>query len=364
MLSSLNSQPPVATITSDDSGSWGCRAVCGQDWFQLSWDCKLEHSHISVKELTPIIIAVALWGKKWQGKCTLGLDLDTVDQDVEHYFSRGLATTTHKTYQAGQRYYLEFCEQVTVSPLPASESTLCQFVTVLANNGIAHSTVKVYLSATRQLHIAKGLPEPRTEKMPRLSQVLKGIRTTQPTKSRFTRLLITPGILLQIKEGWEKEPLVLDKTILWASMLLCFSDFFSQGRYICAPPPGSFNDRDHLTFADVIVDNPANPQQLHILLKRLKTDQAGKGTLVGVGRTGDQLCPVAAILSWMVRRFDAPEPLSHFRDGALLTQQRFVVELRKALQMIGEDPQQFGGHSFRAGAATTAAQQGISDANN
>jgi len=38
------------------------------------------------------------------------------------------------------------------------------------------------------------------------------------------------------------------------------------------------------------------------------------------------------------------------------------MELRKALQMIGEDPQQFGGHSFRAGAATTAAQQGIGDA--
>ena len=64
----------------------------------------------------------------------------------------------------------------------------------------------------------------------------------------------------------------------------------------------------------------------------------------------------------MVRRGNAPGPLFHFQDGAPLTQQRFVVELRKALQMIGEDPQQFGGHSFRAGAATTAAQQGIGDA--
>ena len=71
MLSSLNSQPAVATITSDASRSWGCGAVCGQEWFQLSWDGKLEHSHISVKELTPIVIAVALWGKKWQGKSLL-----------------------------------------------------------------------------------------------------------------------------------------------------------------------------------------------------------------------------------------------------------------------------------------------------
>ena len=64
MLSSLNSQPPVTTITSDASRSWGCGAVCGQEWFQLSWDGKLEHSHIIVKELTPFVIAIALWGKK------------------------------------------------------------------------------------------------------------------------------------------------------------------------------------------------------------------------------------------------------------------------------------------------------------
>ena len=68
------------------------------------------------------------------------------------------------------------------SPTPGIEKQTVSLVTVLANNGIAHSTIKVYLSATRQLHITKGLPEPRMEKMPRLSQVLRGIRTTQPTK--------------------------------------------------------------------------------------------------------------------------------------------------------------------------------------
>ena len=104
------------------------------------------------------------------------------------------------------------------------------------------------------------------------------------------RLPITPGILLRIKEGWEKEPLVQDKTMLWAAMLLCFFGFFRSGE-ICAPPSGSFNDRDHLTFADVLVDNPTNPHQLHILLKRSKTDQAGKGAIVGNGRTGASYVP-------------------------------------------------------------------------
>jgi len=38
-----------------------------------------------------------------------------------------------------------------------------------------------------------------------------------------------------------------------------------------------------------------------------------------------------------------------------LTQQRFVAEMRSVLHTIGEDPKKFGGHSFRSGAATTAA---------
>ena len=78
---------------------------------------------------------------------------------------------------------LEYCEQAKIPQLPASESTLYHFVTVLANNRIAHSTIKIHLSATHQLHIAKGLPEPRMEKMPRLSQVLRGVHATQPKKS-------------------------------------------------------------------------------------------------------------------------------------------------------------------------------------
>ena len=76
----------------------------------------------------------------------------------------------------------------------------------------------------------------------------------------------------------------------------------------------------------MIVDNPTNQQQLHILLKRLKSDQAGKETLDSIGMTGGQLCSVAAVLSWVMQRGNALGPLFYFQDGELLTWQRFVVE--------------------------------------
>ena len=62
--------PPLRqplTLISDASGSWGCGAYFGQAWFQLPWNNTLQGAHISTKELAPIVLATALWGKTWQG---------------------------------------------------------------------------------------------------------------------------------------------------------------------------------------------------------------------------------------------------------------------------------------------------------
>ena len=94
---------------------------------------------------------------------------------------------------------------------------------------MAHSTIRLYLSAIQQLHIAKGLPDPgRGNNMARLSQVLRGIQSLQLGQSKLVRLPIMPAILEHIKDAWEREGLDYDgeKLMLWAAMLLCFFGFF------------------------------------------------------------------------------------------------------------------------------------------
>ena len=66
MMSALGIQRHSATITSDASGSWGCEAFDSQ--FQLSWPVTWVPLHITVKELLPIVLAVAMRGHQWQGK--------------------------------------------------------------------------------------------------------------------------------------------------------------------------------------------------------------------------------------------------------------------------------------------------------
>jgi len=68
MMIAINKADPQVTLTSDASGSWGCGAYSGPEWFQLKWAGPLATAPITVKEMVPIVIAAALWGSKWKGK--------------------------------------------------------------------------------------------------------------------------------------------------------------------------------------------------------------------------------------------------------------------------------------------------------
>ncbi len=124
----------------------------------------------------------------------------------------------------------------------------------------------------------------------------------------------------------------------------------------------AYDEGDHLNFNDVAVDGLENPKMLRLRIKASKTDPFRVGVDVFVGRTGTPLCPVAALLTYMAERGEGHGPLFRFRDGRSLTRTRFVAKVKGALTTAGVDQAGYSGHSFRIGAATTAAQQGISDA--
>jgi len=45
----------------------------------------------------------------------------------------------------------------------------------MTQQGLAHSTIKTFLSGVRQMQVVMGLGDPGLSHMPRLHQVLKGI---------------------------------------------------------------------------------------------------------------------------------------------------------------------------------------------
>ena len=99
--------------------------------------------------------------------------------------------------------------------------------------------------------------------------------------------------------------------------------------------------------------------QIH--LKKSKCDQFGKGVDVVVGRTDQNLCPVSALMTYIDHRTSCPGAFFLNSEHAIVTKSWFIQEFRKLLEKAGFPPQNYAGHSFRIGAATTAAAVGVED---
>ena len=96
-------------------------------------------------------------------------------------------------------------------------------------------------------------------------------------------------------------------------------------------------------------------------LHQSKTDPVGNGVDVVLGKTGCNLCPVAAVLSYVSARGSQQGPFLITSTGRPLLKQEIVAEIRKVLLILGLPDHQYAGHSFRIGAATSAAIAGIED---
>ena len=67
----MRGRSPDVVVTSDASGSWGCGAFSDRQWLQLQWPSRWASYSIAPKELAPVILAAAVWGKQWAGKTVL-----------------------------------------------------------------------------------------------------------------------------------------------------------------------------------------------------------------------------------------------------------------------------------------------------
>ena len=261
-------------------------------------------------------------------------------------------------YQSGWRRYIGFCETFNLPPLPLREQSLCQFAAFLSGS-VSWGTVRSYLSALRFHQIAAGLPDPSLPSFPRLSYLLKGIHKHSPDHKHVKRQPITPDILTRIHSAWSQGPPTFDKVMLWAAFCLAFFGFMRAGEFTYSPRESPLDGT--LLVSDVRVDSRDNPQVVVVFLKTSKTDPFGTGAHLYLGRTGAVLCPVVAVLGYLAIRPKHPGPLFVFEDGTPLSRAHLVTHLHRALSQAGIETANISGHSFRIGAASTAARAGFSD---
>ena len=118
---------------------------------------------------------------------------------------------------------------------------------------------------------------------------------------------------------------------------------------------------DMLMPHDVAVDSHTAPSHIVIHLKCSKNDPFWVGAWLHLGATDQLLCPVAALLGYLAVWSPLLGPLFLFQDGTTLSKPRLIGPLRQVLWEVGVGSSCYSGHSFRIGAAITAAKLGVND---
>ena len=85
------------------------------------------------------------------------------------------------------------------------------------------------------------------------------------------------------------------------------------------------------------------------------------GVTIYLGQTGQNICPVVVLLGYLALRGQRPGRLFLYRDGSPLSRQRLMHRTEQVLELRGINTAAYTGHSFRIGAATTAAAMSFED---
>ena len=262
-----------------------------------------------------------------------------------------------KTYSSAQKRYLSFCSAYGITPLPLSELSTCLFAAFLAHQGLKSQSISSYLSALRHLQVSAGFGPPQRSEWPRLQYVLKGIARCQPS-SADRRLPITAGIMHQIFNTCHLAfSDAAEARLLWAACCLGYFGFMRSGEFTLSDPAAP----PSIQVSDLAVDSHESPTLIKVSLRRAKTDPFAKGVDIYFGKTDSPICPVAGLLRYMAGRpkGDDSAPLLVHANGSPLTRDQFVRMVKKTLSRASVDHSAYSGHSFRIGAASSAAAAGV-----
>ena len=138
------------------------------------------------------------------------------------YYRQGLANSTHHSYKVAMTLYNSLCHLISHTPIPTFEHTLLLFTAYLGQRNLAYSTIKVYLSAVRNLHVAAGMHQTFSSQLtPRVQQVLRGIQKTLAVgKPAKVRLPITINIMVKIKAILSYESHKYHNIMMWQPAVL------------------------------------------------------------------------------------------------------------------------------------------------
>ena len=95
-----------------------------------------------------------------------------------------------------------------------------------------------------------------------------------------------------------------------------------------------YDPEGHLSEGCVSLDSQNEPSVVRVHTKASKTDPFRKGVFVYLGKTRNELCPVAAVASYLAVRSRQSGPFFRFASGTSLSWELFVKHAREAFALM------------------------------
>lgn len=279
----------------------------------------------------------------------LGVDVAAADQ----YASAGVAANTRKAYASDLACFTEYCTANGVAALPATVDTIRGYLAWLAAEGKALATIRRRVASIAAAHQVAGVVSPTSDAAVRAT--LRGIARTHGSGQR----LAAPMGIDVLRAAIDALPMSLRGRRDRALLALGFAGALRRSELVAL-------DLADLRFV---------AEGIEVTVRRSKTDQEGRGRVIGIpyGRRSG-VCPVALVREWLaVAGFidadgrvlgDGPVLRSvsrHGHVGGRLDGSAVARIVKAAAEAAGVDPDQFSGHSLRAGFVTSAAMAGVAD---
>lgn len=239
------------------------------------------------------------------------------------------ASNTRRAYEADLRDWTAYAHAIGKQPLPVDPNVLAAYIGHMdAERGLARSTIVRRCSALAHKHRELGLPSPLED--PRVAKVLQGLGRAHSGETK-KKAPLTPEILAK---------LLLHPTITTRDKALLIVGQVTGMRR---------SELVAIRWADLEYSR----QGIIIRIGKSKTDKKREGQYVVLPRHKDTaICPVVVLKAW---KHDCPDKVLVFPFST----QTVADIVKRCVELVGEDPDRYGGHSFRSGMMTTASNAGV-----
>jgi integrase len=266
---------------------------------------------------------------------------------VRDYAANSKAPATVRAYGACWKHFTDWCRDRGVSSLPAEPRTVALFIADCASKH-KPASISLRMAAISAAHKLRGFESPALMRHAVVAETWAGIKRTLGTAQQGKAAILTDDIRRMIEE-------LPDTLRGLRDVALLLLGFASACR------------RSELTA--LTVDDLAWVEEgLRVTLRRSKTDQEGKGQIIGVPYGSDPAtCPVRAMRRWLAAAgITEGYAFRGVLKGGRVQASRMAgdsvaLAVKRAGELVGMDSSSLAAHSMRAGFVTQAARAGCSE---